>query len=39
MGAAHDALTNRGTVLIFRAILYRLDFIYSDKRPIHVLES
>ncbi len=38
-GAAHDALTNHGTVLNFQAILSRLDFIYSDKRPIHVLES
>jgi len=39
MGAAHDALTNHGTVLNFQAILSRLDFIYSDKRPIHILES
>jgi len=39
MGGAHDALTNHGTVLNFRAILSRLDFIYSDKRPIHILES
>jgi len=39
LGAAHDALTNHGTVLNFRAILSRLDFIYSDKRPIHILES
>jgi len=39
MGAAHDALTNHGTVLKFQAILSRLDFIYSDKRPIHILES
>jgi len=39
MEAAHDALTNHGTVLSFRAILSRLDFIYSDKRPIHILES
>jgi len=39
MGAAHDALTNHGSVLNFQAILSRLDFIYSDKRPIHILES
>jgi len=39
MGAAHDALTNHGTVLNSRAILSRLDFIYSNKRPIHILES
>jgi len=39
LGAAHDALTNRGTVLNFRAILSRMDFIYSDKRPIHIFES
>jgi len=38
-GAAHDALTNHGTVLNFQAILSRLDFIYNKKRPIHVLES
>jgi len=38
-GAAHDALTNHVTVLNFRAILSRLDFIYSAKRPIHTLES
>jgi len=39
MGAAHDALTNHGSVLNFQAILSRLDFIYNDKRPIPVLES
>jgi len=39
MGAAHDALTNHGAVLNFQAILSRLDFIYNDKRPIHILES
>jgi len=26
-------------VLNFLAILSRLDFIYSDKRPIHILKS
>jgi len=36
---SHNALTNHGTVLNFQAILSRLDFIYSDKRPIHILES
>lgn len=39
MGTAHDALTNHGTVLNFNAILSRLDFIYNDRRPIHVLEA
>jgi len=39
MGAAHDALTNHGTVLNFQAILSRLVFIYNDKTPIHILES
>jgi len=39
MKAAHDALTNNGMVLNFEAILSRLDFIYYDKTPIHVLES
>jgi len=29
IGAAHDALTNHGTVLNFQAILSRLDFIYD----------
>jgi len=39
MGDAYDALTNHGTVLSFQAILSRFDFIYNDKRPIHILES
>jgi len=39
MGTARDALTNHGTVLYFRAILSRLDFIYSDKQPKHIHES
>jgi len=34
-----NKITNHGTVLNFRAILSRLDFIYSDKRPIHILKS
>jgi len=39
IGAAYDALTNHGTVLNFQAILSRIEFIYNDKRPIHILES
>lgn len=33
-GKANDTLTNHGTVLNFDAILARLDFAYSDRRPI-----
>jgi len=36
MEAAHDALTNHGTVLNFRAILSRLDCVYSGKPPKYV---
>jgi len=39
MRAAHDALTNHGTVLNIWAILSRLDCVYSDKPPIKILES
>ncbi len=38
-GKANDALTNHGTVLNFDAILARLDFVFSDKRPIHIIEQ
>ncbi len=36
---ANDVLTNHGTVLNFDAIIARLDFAYSDKRPIHIIEQ
>lgn len=32
-------LASFGTVLNFDAIINRLDFTYSDKRPIHVIEQ
>jgi len=38
-GTANDALTHNGTVLNFDAILARLDFVFSDKRPIHIIEQ
>jgi len=37
-GTAKDALTRNGTVLNFDAIVARLDFVFSDKRPIHMIE-
>ncbi|GBP12866.1 Retrovirus-related Gag polyprotein from transposon gypsy [Eumeta japonica] len=36
---ANNILTNHGTVLTLEAILSRLDFAYSDKRPIHIIEQ
>jgi len=38
-GTANDALTHNGTVLNFDAIMARLDFGFSDKRPIHIIEQ
>jgi len=38
-GMANDALTHNGTVLNFDAIMARLDFVFSDKRPIHIIEQ
>jgi len=35
----NDAFTNHGTVLSFGAILARLDFVFSDKGPIHIIEQ
>jgi len=32
-------LSSFGTVLSFDAIINRLDFTYSDKRPMHVIEQ
>jgi len=37
-GTANDALTHNGTVLNFD-IMARLDFDFSDKRPIHIIEQ
>lgn len=37
--SANTTLSAFNTVLNFRAIIERLDQSYSDKRPIHVLES
>jgi len=36
---ANDALTHNGTVLNFDAIMARLNFVFSDKRPIHIIEQ
>lgn len=36
---ANDVLTNHGTVLNYDAIISRLDFAFSDKRPIHIIEQ
>lgn len=38
-GKANDTLTNHGTVLNLEAILARLDFAYSDRRPIYIIEQ
>ncbi|KMQ81793.1 gag protein, partial [Lasius niger] len=38
-GAADVVLASFGTVLNFDAIISRLDFTYSDKRPVHVIEQ
>lgn len=38
-GAADSLLSSFGTILNFDAIISRLDFTYSDKRPIHVIEQ
>jgi len=35
----NDALPYNGTVLNFDAIMARLDFVFSDKRPIHIIEQ
>jgi len=34
---ANDALTHNGTVLNFDAIMARLEFVFSDKRPFILL--
>jgi len=37
MGVENDALTNHGTILNIQTIFSRLNFIYNDKRTIHIL--
>ena len=39
IGRANDTLTNHGTVLNLEAILSRLDFAYSDRRPLYIVEQ
>jgi len=36
---ANDALTHNGTVLNFDFVMARLDFVFSNKRPIHIIEQ
>jgi len=38
-GTANDALSHNGTVLNFDARMARLNFVFSDKRPIHIIEQ
>ncbi|KAH8338741.1 hypothetical protein KR059_000834, partial [Drosophila kikkawai] len=38
-GSADSVLASFNTVLNFDAIISRLDFTYSDKRPLHLLEQ
>lgn len=38
-GAADAVLSSYNTVLNFEAIIARLDFTYSDKKPIHLIEQ
>lgn len=38
-GLADGTLTGYNTPLNFRAIIARLDFAYSDKRPVHLIEQ
>jgi len=38
-GRTNDTLTNHGTDLSLEAILSRLDFAYSDRRPIYIIEQ
>jgi len=38
-GAANNVLSSFGTVLNFDVIINRLDYTYSDKRPMHVIEQ
>jgi len=36
---AIDELKHNNTVLNFDAIMARLDFVFSDKRLIHIIEQ
>jgi len=38
-GSADAVLSSFATILNFDAIINRLDFTYSDKRPVHVIEQ
>jgi len=38
-GMANDALTHNGTVINFDAIMATLDFVFSDKRSIYIIEQ
>lgn len=38
-GGASNILNNYNTAFNFQAIIDRLDFTYSDKRPLYVLEQ
>jgi len=38
-GRANDTLTNHGTVPNLEAILARLDFAYSDRHPLYIIEQ
>lgn len=38
-GPADGVLASFGTVLNFKAMIARLDFTYSDKRPIYIIEQ
>jgi len=38
-GTPNYALTHNRTVLNFDAIMARLDFVFNDKRPIHIIEQ
>lgn len=39
VGSADSVLSSFNTVLNFKAIISRLDFTYSDKRPIYLIEQ
>lgn len=38
-GSANENLSSFNTPLNFKAIIAKLDQIYSDKRPLHILEN
>lgn len=39
VGPTSEVMTNYNTVFNFDAIISRLDFTYSDKRPIYIIEQ